>query len=83
MHQVVPSHGLDAAVDVALEALRKGSPQAQRAIKSFFGQLSVGPVGEEARELSARTISHARTSDDAREGFAAFLEKRPPRWGER
>jgi len=83
VHQVVPSHGLDAAVDVALEALRKGSPQAQRAIKSFFGQLSVGPVGEEARELSAQTISHARTSDDAREGFAAFLEKRPPRWGER
>jgi len=80
VHQVVPAHDLDAAVDAALEALRKGSPQAQRAIKSFFGQLSVGPVGEDARELSAQTISQSRSTDDAREGFAAFLEKRPPRW---
>jgi methylglutaconyl-CoA hydratase len=80
VQQVVPAINLDAAVDVALQALLQGSPQAQCAIKEFFGQLSVGPVGEAARELSAQTISRARTTDDAREGFAAFLHKRPPRW---
>ena len=80
VQQVVPAPDLDAAVDVALQALLQGSPQAQSAIKDFFGQLSVGPVGEAARELSAQTISRARTTDDAREGFAAFLHKRPPRW---
>ena len=80
VQQVVPAPDLDAAVDVALQALLQGSPQAQSAIKDFFGQLSVGPVGEAARELSAQTISRARTTDEAREGFAAFLQKRPPRW---
>jgi len=80
VHQVVQAGELDAAVDAALEALRQGSPQAQHAIKDFFGQLSVGPVGEGVRELSAQTIARARTTADAREGFAAFLEKRPPRW---
>ena len=80
VHQVVQAGELDAAVDAALEALRQGSPQAQQAIKVFFGQLSVGPVGEGVRELSAQTIARARTTADAREGFAAFLEKRPPRW---
>ncbi len=80
VHQAVRADELDAAVDSALEALHKGSPQAQHAIKHFFGQLSGGPVGEEARELSAQTIARARTTSDAREGFAAFLEKRPPRW---
>ncbi len=78
--QVVPAGELDAAVDSALQALRKGSPQAQRTIKEFFGRLSVGPVDEAVRELSAQTIARARTTADAHEGFAAFLEKRPPRW---
>jgi methylglutaconyl-CoA hydratase len=80
VQQVVPAINLDAAVDAALQALLQGSPQAQHAIKDFFGQLSVGPVSEAARELSAQAISRARTTDDAREGFAAFLQKRPPRW---
>jgi len=80
VQQVVPALHLDAAVDAALQALLLGSPQAQHAIKEFFGQLSVGPIDEEARELSAQTIGRARTTSDAREGFAAFLEKRPPRW---
>ena len=78
--QVVPAGELDAAVDAALQALRKGSPQAQRTIKEFFGRLSVGPVDDAVRELSAQTIARARTTADAHEGFAAFLEKRPPRW---
>ena len=34
----------------------------------------------EVRELTAQTISRVRASDEAREGFAAFLAKRPPPW---
>ncbi len=80
VQQVVSADQLDLAVDAAIADLLQGSPQAQGAIKSFFGQLAVAPVGSAVRELSAQTISRARTTDDAREGFAAFLEKRPPRW---
>jgi len=32
------------------------------------------------RELTAQTISRVRGTDEAREGFAAFLEKRPAPW---
>ena len=34
----------------------------------------------EARELSAQTISRVRGTDEAGEGFAAFLDKRPANW---
>ena len=46
----------------------------------LFAQLAPGPVTPELRELTARTISRVRGSDEAREGFAAFLGKRPADW---
>ena len=80
VQQVVAADQLDAAVDTAVADLLQGSPQAQSTIKAFFGQLAVAPVGAQVRELCAQTISQARSTEDAREGFAAFLGKRPPRW---
>jgi len=80
VQQVVAPDQLDAAVDALVAELLLGSPQAHSAIKTFFGQLGVAPVSEAVREYSAQTISRARTSADAGEGFAAFLDKRPPQW---
>jgi methylglutaconyl-CoA hydratase len=40
----------------------------------------VGPVTEEVRELTAQTISRVRGTDEAREGFDAFLTKRSANW---
>ena len=80
VQQVVALDQLDAAVDAALTELLAGGPQAQREVKQLYAQLEVGPVSAEVRELSAQTISRVRGSDEAREGFAAFLEKRPARW---
>jgi len=80
VQQVVAADQLDAAVEAVVAELLLGSPQAQCAIKAFFGQLGVAPVGEAERERSAQAISQARTTADAREGFAAFLDKRPPQW---
>ena len=34
----------------------------------------------EVRELTAQTIARVRGTDEAREGFAAFLAKRPANW---
>jgi hypothetical protein len=42
--------------------------------------LPVGPITSEVRELTAATIARVRGSDEAREGFAAFLDKRAAAW---
>jgi len=80
VQQVVSLDTLDAAVDATVKELLAGSPNAQREIKTLFAQLEVGPISPEVRELTAQTISRVRGTDEAREGFAAFLTKRPANW---
>ena len=80
LHQVTTLDELDAAVDATLTEVLAGGPNAQREIKALFAQLEVGPVTEEVRELTAQTISRVRGTEEAREGFAAFLDKRPANW---
>ncbi len=83
VQRVLPLDQLDAAIDATVTDLLAGGPSAQREIKQLFAQLHVGPVTGEVRELSAQTISRVRGSEEAREGFAAFLAKRPADWTER
>jgi len=80
VHQVDTLEDLDTLVDAAAEELLAGGPNAQREIKALFAQLEVGPVTAEVRELTAQTISRVRATPEAREGIAAFLDKRPPNW---
>lgn len=78
--RVVASDALDAAVDEAVVSLLAGGPNAQREIKALFAQLHEGPVTDAVVELTAQTIARVRGSEEAREGFAAFLSKRPAAW---
>jgi methylglutaconyl-CoA hydratase len=80
VHQVCTLDDLDTTVDTTVQELLAGGPNAQREIKALFAQLQVGPVTAEVRELTAQTISRVRGTEEAREGFAAFLDKRPPNW---
>ena len=80
VQRVVPAAELDAAVDACVAQLLAGGPQAQREIKQLFAQLDVGAITPAVIELSAQTIARVRGSDEAREGFAAFLGKRPANW---
>lgn len=80
VQQVVPLNELDTALDAVLADLRVGGPAAHREIKALFGQLAVGPITAEVQELTAQTIARVRGTDEAREGFAAFLAKRPAGW---
>jgi methylglutaconyl-CoA hydratase len=80
VQQVVPPSELDAALDAVVQDLLACGPNAQREVKQLFGRLQPGPVTPEVRELTALTIARVRGSDEAREGFAAFLAKRPPVW---
>jgi len=80
VQQVAALDALDAVVDATVKELLAGSPNAQREIKTLFAQLEVGPITPAVRELTAQTISRVRGTDEAREGFAAFLAKRPASW---
>jgi len=80
VHRIVPAEQIDSAVDACVAELLVGGPAAQREIKQLLAQLPVGPVNEEVRELTAQTISRVRGTEEAREGFAAFLAKRPAQW---
>ncbi len=80
IHQVSTIEDLDTTIDATVEELLEGGPNAQREIKALFAQLQVGPVTEEVRDLTAQIISRVRGTEEAHEGFAAFLDKRPPNW---
>lgn len=71
---------LDAAVDALVAELLMGGPNAQREIKALYAQMAVGPVSPDVLELTAQTIARVRGTDEAKEGFAAFLAKRPAAW---
>lgn len=80
VQQVCQLETLDTAIDTIVSDLLSGGPQAQAEIKQLFAQLQVGPISDEVRELTAQTISRVRGTDEAREGFAAFLGKRRAKW---
>jgi methylglutaconyl-CoA hydratase len=80
VQRVATLEALDAAVDEMLLQLLAGGPNAQREIKALFGQLPVGEITPETVELTAQTIARVRGTEEAREGFAAFLDKRPANW---
>ncbi|MDX6541750.1 MAG: methylglutaconyl-CoA hydratase [Gaiellales bacterium] len=76
-------HGDDAALDGAVErvlaALLRGGPQALRAAKALLAGLRDGDPAPQARR-AAHAIAERRASAEGREGIAAFLERREPRW---
>ena len=80
VHEVVPGAELAAAADRLLDAVAANGPAAMAAAKNLIADLTARPINDEVQELTARRIAEIRASDEAREGLAAFLEKRPPLW---
>jgi methylglutaconyl-CoA hydratase len=79
-HEVVADERLDEAVAALADELRACGPRAQAEIKAIYAKLAAMPPGDERVEFTAATVARVRAGEEAREGFAAFLEKRPPRW---
>jgi methylglutaconyl-CoA hydratase len=69
---------LDEARHVA-ELIIEGGPDTIRRTKQLLNNLYVAPHGEAHGAMSELHLS-ARRSDEAREGLAAFTEKRSPWW---
>ncbi|MBV1705301.1 MAG: enoyl-CoA hydratase/isomerase family protein [Hyphomicrobiales bacterium] len=80
VHEVVPASALAEAGAAALDAIIEGAPEAQAAAKDLAFLIGDAPTGADLSDETARRIAARRASAEAREGLAAFLEKRPPWW---
>jgi methylglutaconyl-CoA hydratase len=79
VHHLVPAEALDAKVDSVIEALLRGGPEALFACKRLVQAVAFRDK-REVFETTVEAIAERRESAEAREGMAAFLEKRPARW---
>jgi methylglutaconyl-CoA hydratase len=80
VHEVVDRGALDARGRQVVDALLQGGPAAQRAAKDLVFAVSGRRADEALIEETAARIAELRASEEAREGVAAFLEKRKPSW---
>jgi len=77
--EAVPATQLDAAVAGVCQALVRGAPAALAGAKQLLRRPRATHLRAELAELSALSVGYFR-SDDAREGIAAFRDKRDPQW---
>jgi methylglutaconyl-CoA hydratase len=62
-----------------LASVLRGAPQAVRAAKALIAGLRDGDPAPQALQ-AAEALARRRASEEGREGIAAFLERREPRW---
>ncbi len=80
VHEVVPADKLESRGAEIIAALAKAGPESLAAAKDLLFGVA-GRAGDPAvDEETARRIARVRGGAEAREGIAAFLEKRKPAW---
>lgn len=80
VHEVAPSNELEAVVDSYVNDVLKGAPSALAATKQLLFAVAKAETLEETRDYRIGLLNNLRTSDEGREGMAAFAEKRKPQW---
>ncbi len=80
--EVVPAEGLSEAVDRWVQDSLRAGPAAVAACKRLLREREEwGPIPPAERDRRLGTfIADLRATPEAREGMAAFMEKRPPAW---
>jgi methylglutaconyl-CoA hydratase len=79
VHHVVPADELDAAVERILHEFTTSAPGAAAQARALIRRAKGGNP-EDAQDWTAELLARLRTTAEAREGVAAFLEKRRPSW---
>jgi methylglutaconyl-CoA hydratase len=79
VNRVVPPNELENAAQKIAAAILQGAPGATTNSKRLIEELWSSSVADDVA-LALRHHMEARESDEAKEGIAAFLEKRPPKW---
>jgi methylglutaconyl-CoA hydratase len=77
--RIVPASELDAAVEVEVAAYLECGPGAVAAAKALVERVG-SVVDDEMVSDTVEALIERWESDEAREGTAAFFEKRPPNW---
>jgi methylglutaconyl-CoA hydratase len=81
VHDIVPSlEALDARINEILGALLLAGPNAQAAAKALVAAVARRTIDDALIDDTAQRIAVIRRTDEAREGIAAFLARRPPAW---
>jgi methylglutaconyl-CoA hydratase len=80
VHEVVDPDALGATRDTLVDALQRGGAQSKAAAKALVGDVAHRPIDAALSRHTAHVIAEQRTTTEAREGLAAFLEKRAPSW---
>lgn len=82
VHQLVPfADDLPAIAEAFIEkSILPAGPEAVAATKVLIREVSGRPIDTELRKKTAQKIAEVRTGKEAREGLAAFFEKRDPDW---
>ncbi|MBI4985147.1 MAG: enoyl-CoA hydratase/isomerase family protein [Rhodocyclales bacterium] len=78
--EVVAAAALDARVAELAQALIAGGPEALQTAKALVRDIAGRPIDAALSAETAERIARQRATAEAREGIAAFLEKRPARW---
>ena len=79
VNRVLPKSELDAYVQKTVESIADNAPMTLRASKKTFQNLARAEADQHPEEV-AQAISDCFASEDYREGFTAFLEKRRPKF---
>jgi len=80
VHEVVPADRLEETGQKVLDHLAQGGPRAQAEAKDLALSLAGRPIDRGLVEETAERIARIRVGEEAREGLAAFLEKRKAEW---
>jgi len=80
VHHIAAEDDMDALLARIIASLLGCAPGAQREAKAFVAHCADAAIGDELALHSAELLAMLRASPEAREGLAAFLERRAPRW---
>jgi len=80
VHEVCPPGGLDAALAPIIDGILRAGPDAVRQTKRSAMECAGAIMSDEVFERIVQQHADVRQSDEAREGFRSFVEKRDAGW---
>jgi methylglutaconyl-CoA hydratase len=80
VHEVCAPDALDDRIAAMTKNLLVGGPRAQAAAKALLRSIAHRTIDAHVIEETAQAIAELRATAEAKEGIAAFLDKREPAW---
>jgi methylglutaconyl-CoA hydratase len=80
LHEVVEADKLHARAAQIADAILKTAPVARQDAKQLVSDVGHRPIDDTLTAMTAERIADARARDEAKEGLAAFFERRAPQW---